>query len=74
MSAFYVAAYASLSVPAVLAGVAVTDLSLTATFELFGSVVAAIALVVAAEAWRTPPSTPPVAADFGREVLHDAAS
>jgi len=56
MSAFYVAAYASLSVPAVLAGLVVTDLGLQSTFETFGSVVAAIALVVAFEAWRTRPA------------------
>jgi hypothetical protein len=55
MAAFYVAAYASLSVPAVIAGVLVTHISLQATFEIFGSVVAAIALVVALEAWRTQP-------------------
>jgi MFS family permease len=52
LSAFYVVAYASLSIPAVLAGVVVTYISLTATFEIFGTVVAAIALVVALEAWR----------------------
>lgn len=55
MAAFYVVAYASLSVPAVLAGVVVTHLGLDSTFELFGSVVAALALVVAFEAWRTRP-------------------
>ncbi len=55
MSAFYVVAYASLSVPAVIAGVTVTHLGLERTFETFGSVVAVIALVVAAEAWRTRP-------------------
>ena len=55
MSAFYIVAYASLSVPAVLAGVVVTHLGLDSTFELFGSVVAALALVVAFEAWRTRP-------------------
>jgi MFS family permease len=55
MAAFYVAAYASLSVPAVLAGILVTHISLQATFEIFGSIVAAIALVVAFEAWRTRP-------------------
>ena len=53
--AFYVAAYGSLSVPAVLAGVVVTHLGLQTTFEVFGSVVAALALVVAFEAWRTQP-------------------
>ena len=56
MAAFYVAAYASLSVPAVLAGILVTHISLQATFEIFGSIVAAIALVVAFEAWRTRPA------------------
>jgi MFS family permease len=55
MAAFYVVAYASLSIPAVLAGVIVTHLGLDSTFELFGSIVAALALVVAFEAWRTRP-------------------
>jgi MFS family permease len=55
MSAFFVVAYGSLSVPAILAGVSVTYMSLQSTFEIFGSVVAAIALVVAFEAWRTRP-------------------
>jgi predicted MFS family arabinose efflux permease len=59
LSAFYVAAYASLSVPAVLAGVVVTYISLQSTFEIFGTVVAAIALVVAFEAWRTRPTRRP---------------
>jgi hypothetical protein len=56
MAAFYVVAYASLSVPAVLAGILVTHISLQATFEIFGSIVAAIALVVAFAAWRTRPA------------------
>src|SRR5207253_6525982 len=43
MSAFYVAAYTSLSLPAVLAGIVVTHVALPTTFEIFGSVVAAIA-------------------------------
>ncbi len=47
MSAFFVVAYGSLSIPAVLAGVTVTHVPLTTTFEIFGSVVAAIGLVVA---------------------------
>jgi hypothetical protein len=59
MSAFYVVAYGSLSVPAILAGVVVSYLSLQATFEIFGSVVAAIGLIVALEAWRTRPSPRP---------------
>ena len=56
MSAFYIVAYASLSVPAVLAGLVVTHLGLQTTFEIFGSVVAGIALVVALEAWRSRPA------------------
>src|SRR5262245_14609791 len=55
MSAFYVVAYLSLSIPAVLAGVLVTPLGLEPTFEIFGSVVAVLALAVAAEAWRQRP-------------------
>jgi hypothetical protein len=57
MSAFYVVAYGALSVPAILAGVLVTPLGLDVTFELFGAAVAALALVVAFEAWRTRPIT-----------------
>jgi predicted MFS family arabinose efflux permease len=60
MSAFYIVAYASLSVPAVLAGVVVTDLGLQSTFETFGSLVAGIALIVAVEAWRTRPARRPI--------------
>jgi predicted MFS family arabinose efflux permease len=56
MSAFYVAAYTSLSLPAVLAGIVVAHVALPTTFELFGGVVAAIALTVAFEAWRTRPT------------------
>ena len=41
--------------PDVGAGVLVTPLGLEATFESFGSVVAALALAVAFEAWRTRP-------------------
>jgi predicted MFS family arabinose efflux permease len=55
MSAFYIVAYSALSIPAILAGVLVTPLGLQSTFEIFGSVVAALALVVAFEAWRTRP-------------------
>ena len=61
MSAFYIAAYASLSIPAVLAGLAVGHVGLETTFEIFGAVVAAIALVVAFQAWRTRPTgRPPI--------------
>jgi MFS family permease len=55
MSAFYVVAYASLSLPAILAGVLSTPLGLESTFELFSGIVALLALVVAFEAWRTRP-------------------
>jgi MFS family permease len=55
MSAFYIVAYASLSVPAVIAGMVVTPLGLESTFEIFGSVVSGLALIVAFEAWRTRP-------------------
>ena len=56
LSAFYVVAYAALSIPAVLAGIVVTHIGLDTTFEIFGSVVAGIALIVAFEAWRTRPT------------------
>jgi MFS family permease len=59
LSAFFVVAYASLSVPAILAGVAVSYISLESTFEIFGSVVAALGLVVAFQAWRTRPTAEP---------------
>ena len=57
MSAFYLVAYASLSVPAILAGILTTPLGLDATFEIFGSVIAIVAFIVAALAWRTRPHT-----------------
>jgi MFS family permease len=52
IAAFYIAAYTSLSVPAVLAGLVVPHLGLRTTFEVFGSIVAAIALLVTEEALR----------------------
>jgi MFS family permease len=55
MSAFFLVAYSALSVPAVLAGLAVTRLSLSSTFAIFGAAVAALALLVALQAWRTRP-------------------
>jgi MFS family permease len=57
MSAFFVAAYSALSIPAVFAGFAAGPLGLNSTFEILGSVVAALALVVAVQAWRTRPRT-----------------
>jgi len=55
MSSFYIVAYASISVPAIVAGVVVTHIGLSSTFEIFGSIVTGIALIVAFEAWRTRP-------------------
>jgi len=66
MSAFYVVAYASLSIPAIIAGVLVGHLGLPSTFELFGTIVSAIAVIVAFDAWRTRPSRPGVSHEFGR--------
>jgi hypothetical protein len=57
MSAFYIVAYLSLSLPAILAGVLVTPLGLQSTFELFTAVLAAVALLLAFEAWRSRPRT-----------------
>ena len=64
MSAFYVVAYLAISVPAVIAGVLVTPLGLESTFEIFGSVVAALALAVAFEAYRTRPAPARVAIEL----------
>jgi MFS family permease len=69
MSAFYVVAYSSLSLPAILAGVLVTPLGLESTFEIFGSAIGSLALVVAVLAWRTRPRVEPVAA----RLSYDAA-
>jgi hypothetical protein len=57
MSAFYIAAYAALSLPAIAGGVVAGSLGVLPTFEVFGSVAAALALVVAGLARRTRPST-----------------
>jgi MFS family permease len=62
LAAFYIIAYVSISVPAVLAGIVVSHLGLAPTFEIFGSVVAGIALLVTGQSWRTRPralSLPP---------------
>jgi MFS family permease len=61
MSAFYIVAYSAISVPAILAGSVVNSLGLQSTFEIFGSVIAALALVVAFEAYRTRPAAPRLA-------------
>ena len=61
MSAFYIVAYAAISVPAILAGSLVSSWGLQSTFEVFGSIIAGLALVVAFEAWRTRPAPPRLA-------------
>jgi MFS family permease len=61
MSAFFIAAYSALSLPAVIAGFAAGPLGLEPTFEVLGSLVAALALVVAVQAWRTRPRPRPIA-------------
>jgi predicted MFS family arabinose efflux permease len=58
LSAFYLVAYAALSIPAIAGGLLVGPLGLLPTFELFGGLVAALALVAAFQAWRTRPPTP----------------
>ena len=55
MSAFYLVAYSSLSIPAILAGVLDTPFGLKPTFEIFGTIIAALALGVAIQASRTRP-------------------
>jgi MFS family permease len=57
IAAFYIVAYASLSVPAILAGIFVPHLGLAPTFEVFGSIVAGIALIVTSQAWRSRPAS-----------------
>jgi MFS family permease len=48
MSAFYVVAYLALSLPTVIAGLAVQELGIEPTFRIFGSVVVLLALATAA--------------------------
>jgi MFS family permease len=55
MSAFYLVAYGSLSVPAVIAGFLVEPLGVETAFEIFGSAIILVALLVTAEAWRQRP-------------------
>ena len=57
LAAFYVVAYAALSVPAIAGGVVVGALGLRPTFEVFGSAAAALALVVALYAARLRPAS-----------------
>ena len=50
MSAFYVVAYMSLSVPTLIAGLAIPSLGLEPTFRIFGSIVVVLGLATAAGA------------------------
>lgn len=68
MSAFFVVAYTALAVPAVIAGLAVRQLGLESTFEIFGSAVAALALVVAVQGWRTRPRPAACTAQLATEA------
>jgi MFS family permease len=52
MSAFYVVAYLSLSLPTIVAGLVVPSLGLEPTFRIFGGAVAVLALATAAGALR----------------------
>lgn len=61
MSAFYVVAYLSLGVPAIIAGVVVTHISLDDTFRIFGSLVVVLAATVAVLAARVRTSRSAVA-------------
>jgi MFS family permease len=56
MSAFYLVAYCSLSLPAILAGVLDAPLGVKPTFGILGSVIAAIAVGVAVQARCTRPT------------------
>jgi hypothetical protein len=47
MSAFYVVAYSSLSLPTLIAGLAVPELGLEQTFRIFGSIVVVLGLATA---------------------------
>jgi MFS family permease len=74
LSAFYVVAYGSLSVPAILAGIVLSSISLETTFEIFGSVVAAIGVAVAFEAWHTRPARPTPRTAQEEDALIDRAA
>lgn len=52
MSAFYVVAYTSLAIPAIVAGVVVTHISIDGTFRIFGSLVVVLAAIVSVMAAR----------------------
>ena len=73
LSAFYVVAYAALSLPAILAGVAVSYITLQSTFEIFGGIAAAIGLLVAFLAWHTRPAQPTEQTEHNETDLRLAA-
>ena len=52
MSAFFVVAYLSLSLPAIGAGISATDLGVEPTFRIFGAAVVALAIGLAVMASR----------------------
>jgi MFS family permease len=62
MSAFYLVAYSSISVPALAAGLVVSSWGLLPTFRAFGALVVVIGLGVAFGALRTRPATASVGA------------
>jgi MFS family permease len=72
-SAYYVVSYGALSVPAVAAGMAADHFGLLPTFQVFGAVVAALALVVAVTAWRTRPRATVYAINAGAHAERKAA-
>ena len=55
IAAFYVVAYIALSVPSVIAGLAVPRLGIEPTFRIFGAAVIVLAFLTAAEPDATPP-------------------
>jgi hypothetical protein len=60
-------------VPAILAGVAVTYITLQSTFEIFATIAAAIGLLVAFLAWRTRPAQPTEQTEHNETDLRVAA-
>jgi hypothetical protein len=54
MSAFFIVAYLSLSLPAIAAGITATDVGVEPTFRVFGLGVVALALALTATAARHP--------------------
>lgn len=74
MSAFYVVAYASISIPAVAAGIVVSSWGLLPTFRVFGILVIGVALVVSLGAARTRPRREPADAEPQRSCPKAAST